>query len=181
MRLICRQVKIKNHGTFAVPPHIQRIEKFEPGHIGTRGWQVRYRKPWKLFSDYAHGRNGPDESLKDAIDYLRRIYKGPTPVVFKQRMRTARSSLPVGLSEVIIKRKDRKVREIRIQVSIPNGVNARHTTKRIYVGTENTITRKRYREAVRRAVALRKQCYQKYWAACRRLRLDDTRGLRKRP
>ena len=64
--------------TFKVVQHIVRIDIDDPGNVGTHGWQVRYKKTSKLFSDSTkRTRRSPTASLAKAVCYLSEIYSGP--------------------------------------------------------------------------------------------------------
>jgi len=66
---------------YHVPWHIVRVDSARErdiGKVGTHGWQVRYAKPSRFFSDSVGGKlRTPAESLQDAAQYLASIYKGP--------------------------------------------------------------------------------------------------------
>jgi len=61
-----RTVTIFNVAVYQVPSHICRIDIF--GKNTTHGWQVRYVKPWKMFSDGTINGSGAAESLNKAIN-----------------------------------------------------------------------------------------------------------------
>ena len=61
-----RKIKIFNGMEFDVPRHVVRIDIMGPKT--THGWQVRYGKPWKFFSDHSVNGTGAKQALANAIE-----------------------------------------------------------------------------------------------------------------
>lgn len=143
-----------------VPRHIVRVDCGDVETTGTHGWQVRYQKPSKFFSDVSGGiRRHPKESLAEATSYLAGIYRGTTSQIKKYPAKRKTNEIQeVGLRLIKRLNKRRKITEIYIEVS--NLVKGK-SSKRFYVGTENTATQDRisakliiaraYREALVKA------------------------------
>ncbi|WIM06377.1 MAG: hypothetical protein OHM77_03570 [Candidatus Nitricoxidivorans perseverans] len=75
------------------------------------------------------------------------------------------SDLPVGISGPIARtRKGRRVAEYNFGVTIPRHGD-KPTNKNVYIGTENTITDERFKEALAKAVDIRKKAERAYQAA----------------
>ena len=71
-----RPIEVPKHGTFMVPTHVSRVDsggdnEHQPGW---HGWQVRWPKFSKFFSDSRHG--GCAEALDAAAQYARENYPG---------------------------------------------------------------------------------------------------------
>lgn len=126
-------------GVFQVPRHIVRIDIDEPGKAGTHGWQVRYVKPSVFFGDGRNGELGsPSRSLAEARRYLASVYSGPR--IPLRATATARRNNPIteaGIRLIERLRRGRTVKEFYVEAMSP----ARgFTPRRVYVGTERTIT-----------------------------------------
>lgn len=139
---------------FQVPQYIVRIDIDEPGKAGTHGWQVRYHKPWTLISDTRNKRRRtPQQSLDEAVRYLRSIYVGPrsrlrhSPTTRKENVLQE-----AGLRLVVRDRKDRNFAEAYVEAVPPT-----HDIppKRVFVGTTNTVSLERLLAAVAKARVLR--------------------------
>lgn len=144
-----RIVKVPGWGVVEVPRYVVRIDS-----PSTHGWQLRYRSPFKMFSDAVVSRaKTPEASLKVVIGALAEIYEGMRPRL--QSVETSRKKIrtgAVGVRRVVRLRRGRNVREHYFTVSHPKaGVPARN----IYIGTENTITAARVKAAADRAKKLR--------------------------
>lgn len=122
-----------------VPRHIVRIDSEDLESTGTHGWQVRYQKPSKFFSDTIGDiRRLPEESLREAITYLAGIYRGPkSQIKVDPAARKVNEIQEVGIRLVRRAKKSRSVAEIYVEASNPEHGKA---SKRFYVGTENTVT-----------------------------------------
>lgn len=132
-------------GEFWVPAFVVRIDIDDPGRAGTHGWQVRYRKPSVFFGDSLNGlRRSPQKSLQEAINYLRKIFRGTRSCVRSEEKpaKQIKTGKP-GIRITHRLRKNRRVAEIYIRIDAPV---AGHPPKNIYVGTENTVTRARIKE-----------------------------------
>lgn len=141
---------------FLVPRHIVRIDIDEPGKVGTHGWQVRYRKQTKLFSD-AKGyiRKNLSESLLDATNHLASIYKGrKSQTKTESPVRKENEIKEVGIRLIRRKHSSKNFEETYIEVS---AIEKGKAPKRFYVGTSNTVTPERISEKLIEAKAHRKQ------------------------
>jgi hypothetical protein len=156
-----RKATIYTGEVFEVPQGIQRIDTY-----ATHGWQVRYGGT-KLFSDLAAGGGDPARSLAMATkELLKRIAAMPAPTKLQPRPNVNKSTdLPVGISGPMMRlRKGSLVHDISLSVLEPLfGRKPRRRT--IYVGTENTYTKQRFKAALLRAVTLRQGAEVKYQLA----------------
>ncbi|PPD46859.1 MAG: hypothetical protein CTY16_08765 [Methylobacter sp.] len=157
-----RKIKIFNGMEFDVPRHVVRIDIMGPKT--THGWQVRYGKPWKFFSDHSVNGTGAKQALANAIDELnRRIATLSAPTRLRQQATNRKSSdLPSGISGPIQRlRKGRNTPSYYLQVTLPVfGGKSKNT--QVYIGSENTLTEERIQMAVLKSIALRKQYIAKF-------------------
>jgi len=166
-----RKVKIFTRATFRVPERIQRIDK-----DATHGWQLRYG-PGKteMFSDFSNDGSGAAAALKLAIEALaRRIQKLPAPSGLRtEPMARKSSNLPVGVSGPVERwREGRNVPSYSFLVSVPLPQGG-STTRTVYIGTANTMTRKREKEALAKAIEIRRKEERKYRSAKTRAKRVD--------
>lgn len=157
-----RKVKVKDSGTFRVPRYIVRIDIEAPGS-GTHGWQVRYRKPWKLISDYTEKRRGPRDSLRVAKELLATQWDGAPrgPKLKRQCERRKQNGLPLGISPYSKQRADRSMIEVGFQISVPRW-GEKSANRRIYAGTLATITEEKMQRALRKAIRIRREAEREY-------------------
>lgn len=156
-----RKVVIFSGHCFQVPEHIQRLDSKR-----TRAWQLRYGI-WKTFSDHTTDGSGAEAALALAIEELqKRIDRLPAPTGLRQETNSSKNNdLPVGISGPIgSTRKGRRVIEYSFGVTIPR-FEDKPTTRNVYIGTENTITEERYKEALAKAVDIRAKAVKAYQAA----------------
>jgi hypothetical protein len=137
--------------TFKVPRYVIRVDVDDPGKAGTHGWQVRYDKPSKFFSDPTkrRGIRSPKDSLGEATDYLVSIYRGPRSKI--RDTPTKRKASPIaeaGIRLVIKQHKGKASKETYVE-AVPPTRGA--SSKRFYVGTENTTTPERLVAAIKKA------------------------------
>jgi hypothetical protein len=153
-----RDVVIFSGEQFQVPQCIQRIDT-----RATHGWQVRYHGT-KMFSDHSPDGSGAKQALAKATkELLARIAAMPAPVML-QRLPSAHktSDLPPGISGPIVRtRANTPVRTAAFSVLLPQHGRAPKCTT-IYIGNENTYTPQRYRQALARAIELRRVAEAKY-------------------
>lgn len=149
---------------FKVPTHIVRIDIDKHGEAGTHGWQVRYRKKTKLFSDSNRKtRKQLIESLQDAVEYLDSIYKGRSvQLKTKPAARKNNEIMDVGIRLVKRVKKSKNITEISIEVG---AIKRADSPKRFYVGTENTITPEKLQSKLVEARAHREQIVAKHKAS----------------
>ena len=169
-----RDVVIFNGQRFSVPQCIQRIDK-----DSTHGWQVRYQGT-KLFSDGSPDGSGAARSLQLATrELLNRIATLPAPVTLQRGPSAHKTSnLPPGISGPIARaRKNSSVRSASLSVLLPR-FGQRPKITSIYIGNENTYTKTRYREAVAKAIAMRRAAEERYEADATRARRKEAAQLR---
>lgn len=153
-----RDVVIFNGQAFSVPQGIQRIDT-----RATHGWQVRYAGT-KLYSDHTRDGSGAAASLEAATyELARRIAANPAPSLLQRKPSESKTStLPVGISGPIVRlRKGSTVRSCSFSVLLPRfGQSPRCSS--VYIGTENTYSPERYKAALHKAMALRREAEQAY-------------------
>jgi hypothetical protein len=164
-----RRVTIYTGRVFQVPERIQRIDT-----DSTHGWQLRYGdEPTKFFSDGSADGRGAQASLERATDALhKRIRRLPAPTGLRtERASWKTSKLPVGISGPQERlREGRTVPYYAFLVSVPIAGRG-STTRSVYIGTKNTINRKRIKEALEKAKQIREQAVEAFAR-------DKTRELR---
>ena len=156
-----REAVIYTGEVFEVPQGIQRIDT-----RATHGWQVRYGGT-KLFSDLSAGGGDPARSLALATkELLKRIADMPTPTKLQLRPSLSKSTdLPVGISGPMVRARTRsQVCDVSLSVLEPL-FGRTHRRRTIYIGTENTYTKQRFKAALVRAVELRNAAEEKYQIA----------------
>jgi len=157
-----RRIKIFNGMEFDVPRHIVRIDIV--GAKTTRGWQVRYGKPWKFFSDHSANGTGAQQALLNSVEELnKRIATLPAPTGIRHKISANKSSsLPTGISGPFQRlRKGRNTPSHYLQVTLPiHGGKSKNT--QVYIGSENTLTEERIQLAISKSVALRQEYIAKY-------------------
>ena len=153
-----RTVTLSTGESFSVPQGVQRLDS-----KSTRGWQVRYQGT-KYFSD---GASGPGKALEAATkELLRRIATLPAPVSLHRAPNSGKASgLPVGISgPIILGKGGTEVMAAVLSVAVPRFGKA-NLTKKVHIGTPNTYTKTRYRQALAKAIELREQGMAQYEAA----------------
>jgi len=156
-----RMVVIFSGHRFQVPEHIQRLDSKK-----TRAWQLRYGI-WKTFSDHTTDGSGAMAALASAIEELqKRIDRLPAPTGLRQETNSSKNNdLPVGISGPIASiRKGRRVIQYNFGITIPR-FEDKPTNRNVYIGTENTITEERYKEALAKAVDIRAKAVKVFQAA----------------
>ena len=168
-----RKVVIFTGKRFDVPSCIQRID-----HLATHGWQLRYGGT-RLFSDGTPDGSGARASLALATrELLKRVARLPAPSrLQRQPHENKTSDLPVGISGPIVRlRKGAKVRECSLSVSLPRFGEAPRR-RSVYIGSENTYSIPKYRQAVAKAVHLRAAAELAYEEAATRAKRAAGRRL----
>jgi hypothetical protein len=143
--------------TFDVPGWIQRLDTKR-----THGWQLRYGA-WTMFSDHTNDGSGSRRALQLARAELKKRMQS-LPALNKIKYKTSAhkcNKLPVGISANERVRKGRKTLEYYLLVSFPR-FGERSTTKSVYVGTENTYTEKRFKQALAKAEKIRAKAITEY-------------------
>ena len=149
-----RETAIFTGHVFQVPERIQRIDT-----DNTHGWQLRYGdEPTEFFADGTSDGSGAGGALDEATTELhKRIRRLPAPNGLKTEVATwKRSGLPLGISQQAKPRKKGGVLCYYFQVSVPV-VGGASTTKKVYIGTANTISEERITEKLAEALAMREK------------------------
>jgi len=171
-----RDVTIFSGHRFKVPQGIQRID-----HRATHGWQLRYGGT-KLFSDHSNDGSGAAAALEAATHELgRRIAKLPAPVRLQRAPSEHKSNdLPPGIfGPVVRQRSGSRVRDASLSVLVPRfGQSPLRRT--VYIGTENTYTAARYRNALTRAIEMRAAAEEAYQRAATRAKRSEGQVLKTR-
>ncbi|MCI4431698.1 MAG: hypothetical protein JHC40_21320 [Burkholderiales bacterium] len=160
-----RKVEIFNGKTFRVPEHIQRID-----HESTHGWQLRYGKRSKMFSDFTPDGKGAKAALALAeAELLIRIDKLPAPSRLRRDVAVNKGSdLPVGVSGPIARQREgRNFAEYSFGVTIPR-FGTKPTNRNVYIGTESTYSEERVEIALAKAIELRNKAIRAYQTAATR-------------
>lgn len=151
-----RLVQIPGQATaLCVPRYVVRIDIDDPGQAGTHGWQVRHGpRPWRFFTDgWVDMPRPPQRSLEEATAYLARIYEGAPTRIRKKPLSTKVNPIKdVGIRLATYCPRGRNVAQYFIEVS---NIGPGTSPKRIYVGTENTVTQRRIQAALKRARQIR--------------------------
>jgi len=160
-----RSVTVRGFGAFEVPRHIQRIDIDDEGKAGTHGWQVRWNGT-KFFGDASNGKRDPTRALARAERHLRAIYDGPKPRLRDKEHKDKKHRTGLaGVQLAYRRRRNRNIAEVYLRV---NPLSPGGTPRSVYVGTENTVTQARLREALRRARAMRDEMRAEYIASLAR-------------
>mgnify|MGYP003587038114 CR=1 FL=1 len=141
---------------YMVPTWIERIP---PSH----GWQLRFGKS-KFFADGTNDGSGSAASLKKAISELKtRIKSSNIPNALKSNARANKlNDLPVGISgptASVIGNSD--ISQHHLQVSVPR-YGKTPTTRKVYIGTDNTYTDERFEKALLKAIKIREDSVKAY-------------------
>lgn len=143
-----------------VPRFIVRVDVDEPGKAGTHGWQVRYNKPSRFFSDWVTKvRFTPKESLLAASEYLATIYAGPRNRCRSNPLASKTNPIQDAGLRLVEKSTRKWFSELYIEVTSPARGKSR---KRVYVGTRNslglgTFTEEKLAAALERARQIRRE------------------------
>ncbi len=144
--------------TFVVPTWIERI-----GNDKNHGWQLRLGK-WTYFADGASDGSGSAKSLARAISELKaRIKSSDIPSKLKKNPQKGKTNdLPVGISGPTASPiRNTETFQHNLQVTIPRyGMSP--TTRKVYVGTDNTYTEERFEKALAKAIKIREEAVKKY-------------------
>jgi hypothetical protein len=171
-----RTVTIFSGHVFEVPQSIQRID-----HRATHGWQLRYGGT-KLYSDHTNDGSGAAQSLRLATkELLKRIAELPAPSLLQRGPSVnKRSALPVGISGPIVRQRlGSDLRDCSLAVLIPR-FGRTPQRKSVYIGTENTYTQKRFKDALKEALLLRQQAVEAYEADATKARRAEAHEYRKK-
>jgi hypothetical protein len=169
-----RRITLFSGHRFDVPQSIQRID-----HRATHGWQLRYGGT-KLFSDHSNDGSGAAAALTAAIkELLKRIATLPAPTTLQRGPSANKSSdLPPGISGPIVRqRSDGRVRDCSFAVLLPR-FGLAPVRRSVYIGTENTYTREKYKAALSKALSMRLEAEERYRLQATRARRADAKALR---
>jgi len=166
-----RDVTLASGQTFQVPQGIQRIDS-----KSTHGWQVRYQGS-KFFSD-GHSAD-PGQSLANAVlELIARIKTMPAPKALGRDPSTNKTSdLPSGISGPVVRARPGRALTAELSVLLPRFGRAAQYRK-IYIGSQNTYTEDRYREALAKGIALREEAIARYERAAAKSRRESISQLR---
>ena len=170
-----RDVVIFSGQRFQVPQCIQRID-----HRYTHGWQVR-NGGTKMFSDGSNDGSGAQASLEAAIrELIQRIATLPTPTKLQLNPSNSKGSdLPVGISGPLVRqRRGTRSSYASFQVLLPR-FGEKPRNKNVYIGSHSTYTKERYKEALDRAIDLRREAEEAYRVAESKSRRAEARELKK--
>lgn len=169
-----RQVTIFSGHRFKVPQCIQRID-----HRATHGWQLRYGGT-KLYSDHSNDGSGAAAALEKATkELLRRIATLPAPTTLQSAPSANKSSeLPPGISGPIVRqRRGGAVKDCSFAVLLPR-YGQTPLRRSVYIGTEHTFNRTRYRSALEQAIDMRTEAEERYRREATRARRAEARELK---
>ena len=159
-----RDVAIFSGATFAVPRHIQRIDS-----KSTHGWQLRYLGT-KMFSDHSPDGSGASHALvMAATELVNRIVKHPVPPTLRTAPSASKTTgLPRGISGPVVRtRAGSGARSANLSVLLPRFGDAPRC-RTVYIGSESTYTREKYKAALAKAIALRQEAEVAYERAAAR-------------
>ena len=165
-----RERTIFSGQTFDVPKHVVRLDS-----KNTHGWQLRYGK-WTLFSDHSLDGSGAARALMEASAELeRRIKKLPAPHGIRSVALAGKANgMPVGISGPISRqRQGLGPVQYYLQVTFPVS-GGKPANRSVYIATENTLTREKYRLALAKANALRDTGVRKYKLATTKAKREQS-------
>jgi hypothetical protein len=169
-----RNVAIFNGDRYVVPQCIQRID-----HRATHGWQLRYGGT-KLYSDHSNDGSGASVALAAATkELIRRIATLEAPTTL-QRAPSANktSTLPPGISGPIMRsRAGGRAQDASLAVLLPRFGKA-PVRRSVYIGTERTATKAKFKAALGRAKEMRALAEEVYRRAATRARRAEAKELR---
>ncbi|HEX6720052.1 MAG TPA: hypothetical protein VF107_00705 [Burkholderiaceae bacterium] len=132
-----------------------------------------------MFSDHSNDGSKARASLKLATaELIKRIAKLPAPSGLRRDIASNKGSqLPVGISGPIVRtRPGRNTRDASFGVTLPR-FGLKPTTRSVYIATENTYTVSRYKEALAKAIALRRAAEKAYQAAATKAKRESARKM----
>ncbi len=158
---------------FDVPQCVQRID-----HRATHGWQLRYGGT-KLFSDHSSDGSGAAAALEAATKELaKRMSALPAPTTLQLAPSANKSSdLPPGISGPIVReRRGGRVRDCSLAILLPR-FGKSPLRRSLYIGTEHTYTKEKFKVALKEATELRAAAEAEYHVAATKARKADARAL----
>jgi hypothetical protein len=133
-----------------------------------------------MFSDHSNDGSGAAESLRLATkELLQRIATLPAPTKLQLKPSASKASqLPVGISGPVVRQRHGSlVRDCSLQVLLPR-YGQRPRNRNIYIGTENTYTKAKFKAALAKAVEIRREAEEAYRVAETRARRAAARELK---
>lgn len=167
-----RQVTLAAGQSFTVPQGIQRLDS-----ASTRGWQVRYQGT--LY--FADGTSGPEKALTKATrELLKRIATLPAPVSLRSKPSPSKSTqLPAGISgPILLNAENPAAASAVLSVLIPR-FGETNQVKTVHIGTPETYTEARYRQALAKANGMRAEALAEYAAAATKAKRRAATALKK--
>jgi hypothetical protein len=112
-------------------------------------------------------------------ELIKRIAKLPAPSGLRRDIASNKGSqLPVGISGPIVRtRPGRNTRDASFGVTLPR-FGLKPTTRSVYIATENTYTVARYKEALAKAIALRRAAEKAYQMAATKAKRESARKMK---
>lgn len=173
-----RSVTIFTGKKLRVPQYIARLDSGS-----THGWQLRYgQESTEYFADHSNDGSGARAALELAVAALNsRIRRHPAPTRLRSKVASGKTTkLPIGVSGPYEHVREGKVSYYSYQVSIPVP-GAGSTTKKVYIGTRNTIDAKRKSQALAKAIAMRREAVERFAeAATKALRAAAREAVKRR-
>ncbi len=161
-----RTATLPSGETFTVPQGIQRLDS-----KSTCGWQVRYQGS-KYFPD---GQAGPEVALKSATkELLRRIAELPAPAGLRRTVKASKASgLPVGISgPLVVSKPGTTALAAILSIAVPR-FGKPNLTRKVHIGTPNTYTKARYKQALAKAIEIRQLGMAQFEAAATQAKRSD--------
>lgn len=139
-----RRVEVPRHGIFEVPTHVSRVDSGGDNEQkpGWHGWQVRWPKFSKFFSDSKHG--GCAAALASASLYVAENYPG--------RRTRIKEDAGISIKTKHRSRGGRSYTSLVIEIQRPKrGMSP----KRLYLGVEGQVTAQKIAQRMEEAKAIR--------------------------
>ena len=167
-----RQITLTTGQLLTVPQGIQRLDS-----MSTRGWQVRYQGT-KYFAD---GAAGPERSLQAATrELMNRIATLPAPVSLRRKPTSGKSTgLPAGISGPIVQNNPESGAQAAVLSVLVPRFGEVNQVKSIYIGSPQTYTKTRYRQALAKAIELRTESVAVYEAAATKAKRRAASAVKK--
>jgi hypothetical protein len=168
-----RHIVLFSGERFDVPQCVQRID-----HRATHGWQLRYGGT-KLFSDHSSDGSGAAAALEAATkELVKRMSALPAPTTLQLAPSANKSSdLPPGISGPIVReRRGGRVRDCSLAILLPR-FGKSPLRRSLYIGTEHTYTKEKFKAALKEATELRAAAEAEYHVAATKARKADARAL----
>jgi hypothetical protein len=168
-----RHIVLFSGERFDVPQCVQRID-----HRATHGWQLRYGGT-KLFSDHSSDGSGAAAALEAATkELVKRMSALPAPTTLQLAPSANKSSdLPPGISGPIVReRRGGRVRDCSLAILLPR-FGKSPLRRSLYIGTEHTYTKEKFKTALKEATELRAAAEAEYHVAATKARKADARAL----